>query len=120
MLARRLHAAGWAALKPALPSLSRAVPVPVREVWAREAQHFTQALKLNADVLSDLLGLDPEISAAEQRVGRFALDLTGRDLQTGETVIIENQFGVHRSRPPRAGGDLRRRHGPDDDRAVCA
>jgi hypothetical protein len=46
----------------------------------------------NSDVLSDLLGMDLEITAAEQRVGGFALDLIGTDLQTNDTVIIENQL----------------------------
>lgn len=75
-----------------MPALSRITAVPVREVWAHEAHHFTQWLLQNSDVLSDLLGMDLAITAAEQRVGGFALDLIGSDLQTGETVIIENQL----------------------------
>jgi hypothetical protein len=35
--------------------------------------------------------MDLELTA-EQRVGGFALDLIGTDLQTGDTVIIENQL----------------------------
>ena len=68
------------------------IPVPVRDVWAHEARHFTQWLLQNADVLSDLLGMDLELSQAERRVGGFSLDLIGSDLQTGSTVIIENQL----------------------------
>jgi hypothetical protein len=75
-----------------MPVLSRISPVPVREVWAHEAHYFTQWLLLNSDVLSDVLGMDLELTAAEQRVGGFALDLIGTDLQTGDTVIIENQL----------------------------
>ena len=75
-----------------LPQLSRIISVPVREVWAHEAHHFTQWLLLNSDVLSDVLGMDLELTAAEHRVGGFALDLLGTDLQTGDTVIIENQL----------------------------
>lgn len=75
-----------------LPQLSRVEAVPVREVWAHEAHHFTQWLLQNADVLSDVLGMDLELNEAERRVGGFALDLIGTDLQTGTTVIIENQL----------------------------
>jgi hypothetical protein len=75
-----------------MPVLSRISPVPVRGVWAHEAHYFTQWLLLNSDVLSDVLGMDLELTAAEQRVGGFALDLIGTDLQTGDTVIIENQL----------------------------
>ncbi|WP_447925143.1 DUF4268 domain-containing protein [Georgenia muralis] len=75
-----------------LPFLSRVTSVPVRDVWAHEAHHFTQWLLQNADVLSDLLGMDLELSEAERRVGGFALDLIGTDLQSGSTVIVENQL----------------------------
>src|SRR5215218_6471589 len=77
-----------------LPDLSRIAKIPVREVWARQAHYFTQWLLENADVLSDLLGMDLELMAAEHRVGGFALDLIGKDLQTGDTVIVENQLEV--------------------------
>lgn len=63
-----------------------------REVWAHEAHHFTQWLLQNADVLSDVLGMDLGLVEAERRVGNFSLDLIGTDLQTGTTVIIENQL----------------------------
>jgi hypothetical protein len=49
-----------------MPVLSRISPVPVREVWAHEAHYFTQWLLLNSDVLSDVLGMDWELTAAEQ------------------------------------------------------
>lgn len=75
-----------------LPNLSRLVRIPVRDVWAHEAHQFTQWMLENADVLSDLLGMDLEMTAAEHRVGGFALDLIGKDLQTGDTVIVENQL----------------------------
>lgn len=75
-----------------LPQLSRVIPVAAREVWAHEAHHFTQWLLQNADVLSDILGMDLELTEAERRVGNFALDLIGTDLQSGTTVIIENQL----------------------------
>ena len=86
-----------------MPVLSRISPVPVRKVWAHEAHHFTQWLLLNCDVLSDVLGMDLELTAAEQRVGGFALDLIGTDLQTGDTVIIETSVRASRQvESPRA------------------
>lgn len=73
-------------------NLGRLEPVPVREVWPHEAHDFTQWLLVNADVLSSVLGMDLELTAAEHPVGGFSLDLIGRDLATGDVVIVENQL----------------------------
>src|SRR4051812_10304063 len=73
-------------------SLGRLVPVAPRSVWAHEAQNFTPWLLANADVLSDLLGMDLELDAAEHPVGGFYLDLVGKDAATGDRVIVENQL----------------------------
>jgi hypothetical protein len=54
-----------------------------------EARDFTRWLLLNADVLSDVLGMQLELTEAEHSVGGFSLDLIGRDLATGEVVIVE-------------------------------
>lgn len=75
-----------------LTSLGRLTAVPPREVWPREALHFTPWLLNNVDVLSDLLGMDLALDVAEHPVGGFSLDLMGRDETTGETVIVENQL----------------------------
>lgn len=72
--------------------LGRIEPMKVREVWPHEAHDFTQWMLLNADVLAELLGMDLELTAAEHPVGNFSLDLIGRDLTTGDTVIVENQL----------------------------
>lgn len=74
------------------PSLGRLVPVPPRNVWPHEAQNFTPWLLTNADVLSDLLGMDLELETAEHPVGGFYLDLVGKDAATGDRVIVENQL----------------------------
>lgn len=66
--------------------------VPPREVWANEAQHFTPWLLQNADVLSDLLGMDLSLEVAEHPVGGFSLDLIGTDESSGDVVIVENQL----------------------------
>lgn len=75
-----------------VPQLGRLVPVAPRDVWANEAQHFTPWLLQNADVLSDLLGMDLALEVAEHPVGGFSLDLIGKDEATGDVVIVENQL----------------------------
>lgn len=72
--------------------LSRIKAVDVRSIWLHEAHDFTSWLLENADVLSEVLGMNLDLIEAERRVGGFALDLIGTDLQTGETVIVENQL----------------------------
>jgi hypothetical protein len=74
------------------PTLSRLQPVPVRDIWPHEAHDFTTWLLANPDVLSDVLGMNLELTAAEHKVGGFSLDLIGTDLDTGATVIVENQL----------------------------
>ena len=46
---------------------------------APEARDFTRGLLLNADILSDVLGMQLELTEAEHTVGGFSLDLIGRD-----------------------------------------
>lgn len=72
--------------------LGRLETIPPRDIWPHEAHHFTQWLLQNADVLSEVLGMDLELTAAEHPVGGFSLDLIGKDLANGEVVIIENQL----------------------------
>jgi len=74
--------------------LGRLTPVPPREVWRHEAQHFTPWLLKNVDVLNDLLGMELVLERAEHPVGDFSLDLIGRDETTGDVVIVENQLEV--------------------------
>jgi hypothetical protein len=75
-----------------MTNLSRLTVVPVREVWAHEAHHFTRWMLENAEVLGDALGLELELHEAEHKVGGFSLDLIGQDLTTGDVVIVENQL----------------------------
>jgi hypothetical protein len=75
-----------------VPQLGRLAPVAPRDVWPNEAQHFTPWLLQNADVLSDLLGMDLALEVAEHPVGGFSLDLIGKDEATGDVVIVENQL----------------------------
>lgn len=73
-------------------SLGRLAVVPPRQVWPHEARDFTPWLLDNVDVLSELLGMDLALDAAEHPVGGFSLDLIGRDEATGQVVIVENQL----------------------------
>ena len=73
-------------------NLGRVEEVKVRDIWPHEAHDFTQWMLDNADVLSHVLGMQLELTAAEHKVGGFALDLIGKDLASGGTVIVENQL----------------------------
>lgn len=57
--------------------IGRLRSVPAREVWRHEALDFTPWLLDNADVLSEVIGLDLELDTAEHAVGDFSLDLIG-------------------------------------------
>ena len=72
--------------------IGRLKAVPAREVWRHEALDFTPWLLDNADVLSEVIGLDLELDTAEHAVGDFSLDLIGRDRISGDLVIVENQL----------------------------
>jgi alkylated DNA nucleotide flippase Atl1 len=72
--------------------IGRLRSVPAREVWRHEALDFTPWLLDNADVLSEVIGLDLELDTAEHAVGDFSLDLIGRDRISGDLVIVENQL----------------------------
>jgi len=75
-----------------IPNLGRIRKVPLREVWKNEATSFTPWLLQNEDVLSELLGIDISLDRREESVGRYSLDLIGRNNDDGTTVIVENQL----------------------------
>jgi Domain of unknown function (DUF4268) len=68
--------------------------VDPRTVWPHEAHDFTPWLLANADRLSEALGIDLELEAAEHAVGGYALDLFGRDITNDAPLIVENQLAV--------------------------
>ncbi len=76
----------------ATPELGRLERVDPRRAWTHEELDFTPWLLAHADSLGEALGIDIEFSAAEHRVGPFELDLIGRDLTSGTTLIVENQL----------------------------
>jgi hypothetical protein len=65
--------------------------VPLREVWAHEAQDFTTWLQENTDVLNDALDLSLSSAESEQAAGDFSVDIVAED-EAGNPVIIENQL----------------------------
>ena len=69
----------------------RVAQVPLRELWKNEAQDFTPWLEGNPDQLGALLGMELEF-VREQSVGLFSLDLLGRDKNSDQLVIVENQL----------------------------
>lgn len=66
--------------------------IDVREVWGHEAQDFTPWLAENIERLSGEVGMDIQLVEREAAVGPFAVDLLGRDVTSGRTLIIENQL----------------------------
>jgi hypothetical protein len=72
--------------------LGRLERVDPRSVWQHEAHEFTPWLLANADRLSEALGIDLELEAAEHAVGGYSLDLVGRDLSNDAVMIVENQL----------------------------
>lgn len=66
--------------------------VDLREVWKKEAIHFTPWLSENIAALGEALGMDLELEEREAGVGNFSLDLLAKNLGTGEYAVIENQL----------------------------
>ena len=83
-------------------SLSRMESVSLREVWPDEARDFTPWLAEHITELGDALGISLGIDERESAVGRRRLDILATDINSGHTVIIENQLedtdGDHLSR----------------------
>lgn len=69
------------------------VEVPLNEVWAGEATHFTPWLAANLQVVSEKLGLELELESTEASAGDFSADIVAKDVATNRRVIIENQYG---------------------------
>lgn len=72
--------------------LGRLVRRDAREVWAHEAHQFTPWLMDHIDQLNEAIGFEIELVAREEKVGPFAVDLYGKEVQTGHPAIIENQL----------------------------
>jgi hypothetical protein len=64
----------------------------LRSVWENEERDFTRWLTENIDLLASELGIEIEDARAEEAVGDFSADIVAREMNTGETVVIENQY----------------------------
>jgi Domain of unknown function (DUF4268) len=71
--------------------IGRLEPVPLRDVWAKEAKDFTTWLANNIDILSEQLGLELTVLESEKSVGPFAADILAED-RDGFHAVIENQL----------------------------
>ncbi len=76
------------------PTLSRLERVPLREVWAAEADDFTPwlAREDNLALLGDTIGLELELEAQEKNVGPFRADILCKDTASNNWVLVENQL----------------------------
>jgi len=76
-------------------ALGRLEPVPLRDVWAHEANDFTPwlASSENLMLLAETLHLgELNDQRTEVSVGSFYIDILAKD-DEGGAVVIENQFG---------------------------
>lgn len=66
----------------------------LRTIWKNETTDFTKWLSQeeNLNLLGEAVGLDLERIGTEERVGDFRADIFVKELESGKTVIIENQL----------------------------
>jgi len=75
-----------------IKNIGRLEFIPVTEVWPHEANDFTPWLLENSDELGIALGIEIELESRERQVGKFSLDLFGRDATNDCPLAIENQL----------------------------
>ena len=77
-----------------MAELGKLVQVDLRKVWEHEARDFSSWLVKpeNLSLLSEQLGIEIEPIDTEASIGRFRIDILGKEAMTGGTVIIENQL----------------------------
>lgn len=64
----------------------------LRSVWDNEDRGFTRWLANNIEMLGAELGIEIEDARAEEAIGDFSADIVAREINTGETIVIENQY----------------------------
>jgi len=68
--------------------------VQIREGWPREDQDFTPWLALEGlALLGSEIGMELEKVETESVVGSYRANILAKQTDTGEFVVIENQFG---------------------------
>lgn len=67
----------------------------IRSIWEREDVNFTPWLaeEENLALLGEELGLDFELIDTEFPVGNYSADIVAKIPETGDIVVIENQYG---------------------------
>lgn len=75
------------------PNFSQIQEHELRSVWQHEERDFTRWLTDNIELLGSAIGIEIEDASAEEAVGDFSSDIVAREMNTGETVVIENQYG---------------------------
>lgn len=67
----------------------------IRSIWEREDANFTPwlAKEENLALLGEELGLDFELIDTEFPVGNYSADIVAKIPETGDIVVIENQYG---------------------------
>ncbi len=75
-------------------NLSTLKRIPLREIWKREDKDFTPwlAKKDNLHLLLDEIGVFAENIKTEANAGRYFVDITAEESDTGVKIIIENQL----------------------------
>jgi len=66
--------------------------VPLKDTWKNEARDFTPWLADNIRILFEEIGISGENVETEHYTGRFYVDITAKEIDTGKRIIIENQL----------------------------
>lgn len=75
--------------------ISKIQYVPIKNVWPKEEGDFTPWLQDNIEEISKIIGINivnPEIEHHLNELNGFRADIRA-ELETGEAIIIENQYG---------------------------
>lgn len=77
-----------------MTQLGKLEKVDVRKVWEHEARDFSTWLARpeNLEMLSEQIGIEIEPLGTEVEMGSFRIDILGREPNTDERIIIENQL----------------------------
>lgn len=75
-------------------SLQQVVDMSLGEVWEDEEGDFTPWLIRNIDQLANAIGIEIEEVEREDSVGGYSVDIRGTEMNSDETIVIENQFGT--------------------------
>lgn len=79
-----------------MKTLAKLEQVKLREIWSHEATDFTQWLGQEEHITSllDEISISAENIITEDGAGRFNVDITADESETGKKIIIENQLEV--------------------------